>query len=382
MKGALIMKESYVGLGIVGCGSIGIRSALEHFQWHEYDDLCRITAVCDPVPGRAKAVAEKYGVPAYYERYEDLLRDENVDAVTLCTPIGLHYKQGLMAIEAGKHIHFNKTQSVTVSESDEIIEKAKAKGVRIVSSPGGLMTLPFYQRMRRAILEGRLGKLAWAYADNDVGGGSYHLKFDRGNNLVGAVNPEWYFKKPAGGPQYDVAVYSLTGTVGIMGPVKRVTALSGMRYKTHEFNGKTIVNEMDDSVTLLLDYGEGFHCICNSVIANSVCRGRAFVPNIYGTEGKIVDGVLNGTPLIYEGDHQPHIFGRHLTIKENHVVEDILELADLVRDNIPSVATPEFARHVIEIIEAGTRAAETGRTQTLHTTCETLPVDALAAIRQ
>ncbi len=63
------------------------------------------------------------------------------------------------------------------------------------------------------------------------------------------------------------------------------------------------------------------------------------------------------------------------------MVEDILQLVDLVRDNIPSVATPEFARHVIEIIEAGFRAAETGQTQTLKTTCETLPLDALATIR-
>ena len=375
------MKESYVGLGIVGCGSIGIRSALEHFQWHEYDDICRIIAVCDPVPGRAKTVAEKYGVPKWYESYEEMLRDDNVDAVTLCTPIGMHYEQGLMAIAAKKHIHFNKTQTITRAESDDIIEKTAANGVKIVSSPGGLMTLPFYQRMRRALLEGRLGKLSWAYADNDVGGGTYHLQADRSNELVGSVNPEWYFKKPAGGPQYDVAVYSLTGAVGIMGPVKRVTALSGMRHREHEYNGKKIVNEMDDSVTLLLDYGDGFHCVCNSVIANSICRGRAFVPNIYGTEGMIVDGILNDTSLIYEGDHQPHIFGRHLTLKENHVVEDILQLADLVRDNVPSVATPEFARHVIEIIEAGFRAAETGQTQELTTTCDTLPLDMLAEIK-
>lgn len=375
------MKESSVGIGIVGCGSIAIRGPLEHFQWREYDDLCHIAAVCDPVPGRARAVAEKYGVPHSYENYEDLLRDESVDAVTLCTPIGLHYRQGLMAIEAGKHIHFNKTQTLTVAESDEIIARAREKGVKIVSSPGGLMTMPMYQRMRRAVLEGRLGMLAWAYADNDVGGGSYHLRGDRNTAAVGSVDPSWYFKRPAGGPQYDVAVYSLTGAVGILGPVKRVAALAGQRYASHEFQGRTIVNEVPDSITLLLDYGGGFHCICNSVVANAVVRGKAFVPNIYGTEGQIVDGVLNGVPLTYEGDHQPHIFGRHLTLKENHVIEDLLQLADYVKNDIPSVATPEYARHCIEIIEAGFRAAETGITQELKTTCDVLPLDALAEFR-
>lgn len=374
------MNDSYVGLGIVGCGSIAIRGALEHFQWHEYDDLCRIAAVCDPVPGRAKEVAEKYGVPRHYERYEDLLRDASVDAVTLCTPIGLHYQQGLMAISEGKHIHFNKTQTLTVAESDDIIARAKSKHIRIVSSPGGLMTLPLFQRMRRAVLEGRIGMLSWAYADNDVGGGVYHLSGDRGNALVGEVNPEWYFKKPAGGPQYDVAVYSLTGAAGILGPVKRVTALSGRRYGQHTFQDRIIQNEMDDSIALLLDYGDGFHCICNSVIANASVRGKAFVPNIYGTEGKIVDGALNGVSLALEGDHQPHMFGRHLTLKENHVVEDVLQLADLVKNDIPSVATPEFARHCIEIIEAGFTAAKTGVTQELKTTCEVLPLEQLAQL--
>jgi predicted dehydrogenase len=41
---------------------------------------------------------------------------------------------------------------------------------------------------------------------------------------------------------------------------------------------------------------------------------------------------------------------------------------DLVREGTPTSATPEHARHVIEIIEAGYRAAETGQTQTLQTT--------------
>jgi len=376
------MKESYVGLGVVGCGSIGVRASLEHFKWHEYDDLCRITAVCDPVPGRAKAIAEKYGVQKYYESYEELLKDDAVDAVTLCTPIGMHYQQGLMAIEAGKHIHFNKTMTISKIEADDIIEKAKVKDIKIVASPGGMMTLPFYQRMRRAVLEGRLGKLSWAYADNDVGGGSYHLQFDRGNTgVVGNVNPEWYFQKPAGGPQYDVAVYSINSAVGILGPVKKVTALAGQQYKSHPYNGKEIKNEVDDSITLLLDYGNGFHCVCNSVIANTVCKGRAFVPNIYGTDGQIVNGVLNGTSLIYDGDHQPHIFGRHLEIKENHVVEDTLELAEWVKNGIPSVGSPEFARHVIEIIEAGNKAAATGKTQIITTTCDNIPLDQLAKIR-
>ena len=97
-----------LGMGVVGAGSIGIRAALMHLSLPDVQDRVRLAAVCDPVPGRAAAAAERYGVAAAYESYEDLLADPHVDAVTLCSPIGLHYAQGRQAIEAGKHVHYDK----------------------------------------------------------------------------------------------------------------------------------------------------------------------------------------------------------------------------------------------------------------------------------
>ena len=73
-------------------------------------DRVYLAAVCD----RCRAGPSRplqYGVKAAYVAYEDLLADPNVDAVTLCSPIGLHHQQGMMALEAGKHIHFNKTMT-------------------------------------------------------------------------------------------------------------------------------------------------------------------------------------------------------------------------------------------------------------------------------
>jgi len=64
----------------------------------------------------------------------------------------------------------------------------------------------------------------------------------------------------------------------------------------------------------------------------------------------------------------PHVTGGHRELGEAHVFEDIMQLVDWVTDGTPSVATAEHARHVIEIFEAGYRAAETGQTQDLTTT--------------
>jgi hypothetical protein len=54
------------------------------------------------------------------------------------------------------------------------------------------------------------------------------------------------------------------------------------------------------------------------------------------------------------------------------VFEDVMQLVDLVRDGTPTPATPEHARHVIEIIEMAYLAAATGETQTLSTSVEGL----------
>ena len=128
--------DSTVGIGVVGAGAIGIRGALMHLTQPDVQDRVRVTAVCDPAPGRAQAAAAKYGVPAHYLTYEELLADPNVDGVTLCSPIGLHYEQGLQAIEAGKHLHVNKTMTTTVVEADHVIEAAAAAGVHIVAFAG------------------------------------------------------------------------------------------------------------------------------------------------------------------------------------------------------------------------------------------------------
>ena len=62
---------------------------------------------------------------------------------------------------------------------------------------------------------------------------------------------------------------------------------------------------------------------------------------------------------------------------ESHVSEDLMQLGDWIRDGMPSIASVEHARHVIDIIEAGYRSAESGEAQTLQTTFEPLPLEAL-----
>ena len=377
-----------VGIGVVGAGSIGIRGALAHLALEDVQDRVFLAAVCDPVPGRATAAAKRFDVARAYERYEDLLEDTAVDAVTLCSPIGLHYEQGLKAIESGKHIHFNKTMTTTVAEATELIERAAAAAVKLVASPGEMLR-PLNRAIRRLVQSGALGKVSWAVTGAAFG--TYHEEepVRQGNGAAGAIDPSWYWRKPGGGPLYDMTVYGLHAVTGILGPAKRVAAMSGIGIPEREFQGKKRECTADDNSLLLLDFGDSVFAFVHGTFAGRLTALGAV--NVYGSEGTVEGALHNGSPLRYPGSERvlpgrdgdavllPHVTEAHAALGEAFVFEDVMQLVDCVRDDVPTVCDARHARHVIEIIEAVYRSAETGRTQDLETSFDHDLVGATAA---
>lgn len=366
-----------VRMGIVGAGSISLRGILPHLSQEDVKEQVQVTAICDPVPGRAQAAANKFAVPHAFEVYEDLLASKNVDAVTIASPIGVHYQQGKQAIAAGIHVHFNKSMTTTVAEADELIQLAQEQGVKIVASPGEMLR-PLYQQIRHLILTGALGTPIWAMAGAAFG--QYHEQESvrQGDNILANINPEWYFRSPGGGPLYDMTVYGLHVLTGILGTVKKVTAFSGMRLQEREFQGKKITCDMDDNTLMLLDYGNSLYGFVYGVAAGELPKKNVGQPMIFGTKGMIVGNTFNGQPIDYPGKEKknpesdynilPHVVGVHRGMEECHVFEDIMQLIDWIRQERSTIVTAEHARHVIEIIEAAYRSAKTGKTQTLRTT--------------
>ena len=101
-------------------------------------------------------------------------------------------------------------------------------------------------------------------------------------------------------------------------------------------------------------------------------------PLIFGTEGVINGGMLNGEPFDYPGRELeeeidlnaalPHVEGDHRGLEEAHVYEDVMQLVDWIREGIPTTSTAEHARHVIEIFDGAYRSAQSGSAQGLRTT--------------
>jgi predicted dehydrogenase len=247
------------------------------------------------------------------------------------------------------------------------------------------MLRPHNQYIKEVIRRGDIGTICWAVCGAAFG--TYHQdeKERQGSDPLSNIDPSWYFRKPGGGPLYDMTVYSLTALTGILGSVLRVSALSGTRIKEREFRGQRVQCDADDNTVMLLDFGENLFAFAYGTATGRITQG--FHGNYFGTGGSIIGLTINGEPLEYLGadiarqaadQNQdlgnqwllPHINELHRDLPEQHVFEDVMQLVDGVTERKPSPVTPEHATHVIDIIESAYRASSTGQTQMLSTKVE------------
>jgi predicted dehydrogenase len=142
-----------VRLGVVGCGNIAklnVPGYLEH-------DRCDVVAVCDPVAELAKQAAEEWDVPKAYTDLDDLLADDDVDAVEILTPTHLHHDHVVAALQAGKHVSCQKPLGNTVEECRAMAATADATG-RTLRVGECFYHYPPLERAKALIAEGAIGK--------------------------------------------------------------------------------------------------------------------------------------------------------------------------------------------------------------------------------
>jgi len=353
-------------IGVIGVGAVALRGLLPHLTMADVAERVSVTALCDPVLERAEAAAAQFGVPQAFASVDELLAGGEIDAVTVASPIGLHYEHCRAALEAGKHVHANKTMTTCVREADDLIALAAEHGLKLVASPGEILR-PHVARTRELIESGAIGDLSWVLCGAAFG--AYHEDEVERRDAPGgtAIDPSWYFRKPGGGPMYDMTVYALHQLTSVLGPARAVTALSGVRVPEREFLGTRIPTEADDNTILLLDFGDGLYAVAYGTAAGR--HSDQFAAGLYfGTRGTIDGARLNGEPFEVSRDGLPHVVGAHRHVDEMHVFEDIMQLADWVLEGTPTPVTAEHARHVIDIIESGYRSAQSGVREKLTTT--------------
>ena len=117
----MVNSLSQVGVGVIGVGSWG----KNHARIFSELDQSNLVAIADRDMDRAKKFAKKFGA-SYFSDIDELLNQEEIDAVTICTPTVTHADLALQAIEAGKHLLVEKPMTDTVQQAQRIIDAAKS----------------------------------------------------------------------------------------------------------------------------------------------------------------------------------------------------------------------------------------------------------------
>lgn len=160
------MSQKKINVAIVGLGF-----GAEFIPIYQKHLNTNMYAICQRDPAKLKTIGDAFKVEKRYTDYEELLKDPNVDAVHINTPIQSHAQQSLAALRAGKHVACTVPMATTVEECRQIVEAVKETGLTYM-----MMETVVYSReflfVKELYEKGELGKLQFLRASHqqEMGG--------------------------------------------------------------------------------------------------------------------------------------------------------------------------------------------------------------------
>ena len=147
------MRDEILRLGVVGCGWAGQQAVLAAAA----GPRTQVVAVSDLDERLCQQVASESSVPRQYEGYEDLYRDEQVEAVYLAVNPVMRYPMVMDALAAGKHVLVQKPHAVRAAQIREFERAAEGAG-RILQFCYFMRHYPHNRQVRAAVQQGRIGE--------------------------------------------------------------------------------------------------------------------------------------------------------------------------------------------------------------------------------
>ena len=121
------MTLSTVRVGVLGAGAWAEHAHLPGFL---RDPRCEVVAIADPVIERARAFAERFGIPEAHASHEAIIGRSDIDLVDVCTPSATHFDLSMAALEAGQHVLCEKPVAYDYLETRRAASVAAAKGLK------------------------------------------------------------------------------------------------------------------------------------------------------------------------------------------------------------------------------------------------------------
>ena len=135
------MKEDVIGIGLIGAGTV---AGYGHLPAIAARDDTRLVMIADISERNLKTACEKYGAEGTLD-YEELLDRDDIDAISICTPVDTHREIAEAALEAGKPVFCEKPLASTVEDCWAIVDAEKRTG--------GFLAVDFHLRLSEDIVE-------------------------------------------------------------------------------------------------------------------------------------------------------------------------------------------------------------------------------------
>jgi len=354
--------SNLLNIAVVGCGGIANGKHLPSLSRLKE---VKLVAFCDIVIERARAAADKYGASGaqVYEDYRELLADETIQVVHVCTPNDSHAEIAIAAMEAGKHVMCEKPMAKTAAEARRMVEAAKRTGRKL--------TIGYNNRFRPDSLH--LKQLCEAGELGDI----YYAK---AHAIRRRAVPTWGVfldgEKQGGGPLIDIGTHALDLTLWLMNNYEPRAVLGQAFHKlSSRENAANAWGPWDpakftveDSAFGMIVMKNGATIMLESSWALNTLDVKEAKCMLCGTEGgaDMEDGLrLNGEKLsrLYKHQVQLDAGGVDFYDGKKESMQDTemrLWIDALLNDKEP-VVTPEQACVVSEILEAIYESARTGK---------------------
>jgi predicted dehydrogenase len=346
--------EKTLRVAIIGAG-IG----RAHLSGYKKCANVEIAAICDLNEERAKATAEEFGAKHVYTDYVQMLKEATIDAVSVCTPNALHAEIATAALEAGKHVICEKPMADSLAGAEKIVDaarKAQAKGQIFMMGMNNRFRGDS-QVLKKLIDAGELGDIYFAKCG-----------WIRRNGIPGFGG--WFTTKAmsGGGPLIDIGVHVMDLTMYLMGNPTPVSA-SGSTYAKFGPRGLGQSTwgapaegekkyDVEDLATGLVKFDNGATLFIEASWASHI-KDDFFYSTLLGTEGGAelepltVYKAIQGVPADIHPKVPSGIPGGH--------EGEIIHFVECIREGKQPIPTAEQGLHVLQILDAIYRSAQTGR---------------------
>jgi len=265
-----------VRIGIVG-SKFAADFHADSYSRNEHAEVVAVAAI-----DNLEEYARKWNIPHTYEDYNEMLKRDDIDLVSVCVPNFLHHDVTLAAARAGKHVLCEKPLATSVKDAEEMIAVCAEAGVKLFYAEDWVFS-PALRRVERILCEGAVGKVLYVKG-KEVHNGT-HSPFAKKKETCG------------GGCLIHLGIHPVGWVLHLLGDGGRNKVVEVIG-KCNEGLGDNYVhkdNGGEDWALGVIKFAGGEHAF---IEGNYITvGGMDDKVEIYGTEGVIKVDLTFGSPI-------------------------------------------------------------------------------------